>query len=213
MAYSGVAIALLVLLSNHAVAAVEILEVQGNLEHWVVYDSRHSPCAGAGWSHAVNEGATFDLQATSYDESCVVSNWTGRCGPTGFLYAGEILPVTDGSLGWWVFLQSRITVLLSLTEPTQITATRTVNGMLLSPLHTVSLTLPDGSTDDMLAVDSEMDSATRLLDPGVHRVTFSIDANAVWDIPFSYSGLVEVNWEAPVGQDTQTWGRLKSLYR
>ena len=206
-------IGLLGLLSSPTAAAVEILEAQGILEHWALYDSRHSPCAGASWSHAVEEGTTFDLQTSSFDESCVVSNWMGRCEATGFLYSGEILPVTDGELGWWVSLQSRITILLDVTTPTRITAVRTVDGMLSPSLHTVSVTYPDGSTDILLGSDTETDSAERLLGSGVHRVTFSIETDASWDIPFSYSGFVEVNWANPVGQDTPTWGGLKCLYR
>ncbi len=207
-----VVIALVGLLSNPAGAAVEILEAQGFLQHWALYASSHSPCAGASWSHDVEEGTTFDLQATSFDGSCVVSNWMGRCDGSGFLYAGDLPPVTEGLLGWNIHLESQISVLLELTTPTRISAIRSVEGMLSSELHTVVLTLPDGATDVLLGSDPEVNNAERMLSAGIHRITFSIETDSVWNVPFSYSGLVEVNWDGPVGLERQTWGGVKSMY-
>ena len=205
-------IALLGLSSCPALAAVEVLEAQGNLGHWVLYASSHSPCAGASWSHEVEEGTTFDLQTTSYDGSCVLSNWTGSCGSGGLLYSGELSPVTEGPLGWYVHIESQINGLINVTTPTRISAIRSVEGMLSPALHTVLLTLPDGATDVLLGADTEVNSAERMLSAGIHRVTFSIQTDSKWYPPFSYTGLVEVNWGGPVGVETQTWGGIKSMY-
>ena len=213
MASCAVVIALLGSLPHPAVAAVEVLEAQGNLEHWVLYRvASHSPCAGATWSHAVEEGTTFDLQTTSYEGSCIVSNWIGRCDGSGLLFSGEVSPVSEGHVGWFVHLQSQISVLLELTTPTRISAIRSVEGMFSPGLHTVLLTLPGGATDILLGSDSEANSAERLLSAGIYRVTFSIETNGTWDDPFGYTGLVEVTWGNPVGQATQTWGGMKSMY-
>ena len=205
-------IALLVLLSCPTLAAVEVLEAQGNLSHWVLYASSHSPCAGASWSHEVEEGTAFDLQATSYDGSCVESSWSGRSDAGGFLYYGELSPVSEGHLGWNVHLESQISVLLELTTSTRISAIRSVEGMLSPALHTVLLTLPGGASDVLLGSDPGINSAERMLSAGIYRITFSIGTDDVWYPPFSYAGLVEVNWDGPVGVENQTWGGLKSLY-
>ena len=212
MTYWIVVIALMGLLSDTAAAAVEVLEAQGNLQHWVLYASSHGPCAGASWSHEVEEGTTFDLQATSFEGSCVESNWMGRCDGGGFLYAGELTPVAEGNRGWNIYLESQISVLLELTTPTRISAIRSVEGMFSPALHTVLLTMADGTIDVLLGPDAEVNSAERMLSAGIHRITFSIETDSVWETPFSYSGLVEVNWDGPVGLERQTWGGVKSMY-
>ena len=190
----GAAIALLGVLFSPADATVQVLEAEAGLQHWVLCHHCVSPCAGASFTHSVEEGVTFDLQTSSYDGSCVESNWAGQCNSNGFTYNGEILPVIEGDLGWYVYLQSEISVLLDVTSPTRISAVRNIEGMLSPSLHTVSLTLPDGTTHILLG-STATDSAEQLLKPGVHRVTFSIETDELWDIPFSYSGSVEVNWE------------------
>ena len=43
-------------------------------------------------------------------------------------------------------------------------------------------------------------------------VAFSIEILGAWYQPFYYTGLVEVNWDTPVGQEAQTWGGIKSLF-
>ena len=205
-------IAMLGFLSFPAAAAVEVLEAEGNLQHWVLYASSHGPCAGASWSHEVEEGPTFDLQASSFDGSCIVSNWIGRCDAGGLLFSGELSPVFEGPLGWNVHLESQISALLRVTTPTRLSAIRSVEGMLSPALHTVLLTLPDGTTDILLGSDHEANSAERMLSEGIHRITFSIVTDSIWYPPFSYTGLVEVNWDIPVGQETQSWGSMKSMY-
>ncbi len=209
----GAAIALLGLLFSPAIATVEVLEAQANLGHWVLYHGAHSPCSGAYWTHEVDEGTTFDLQFVNSDEGCFVSSWAGHCSSGGFFYSGEISPVTSGIYGWSVYLQCQITVLLDVTTPTWITATRTAEGIYSSSLHTVTLTLPDGASDILLGPDLNTDSAERLLGQGLYRVAFSVGSDWVWSIPFSYSGFVEVTWGEVVGQDTTTWGDIKRMYR
>lgn len=209
----GAAIALLGLLFSPADATVEVLEAQGNLEHWVLYHGGHSPCSGASWSHEVEEGTAFDLRSANNDEGCVVSSWAGHCSSGGFVYSGEISPVTSGTYGWSVYLQCQITVLLDVTTPTWITAARTAEGIYSPSAHTVTLTLPDGTSEILLGPDLDTDSAERLLGLGLFRVTFSIESDWVWSIPFSYSGFVEVNWNGGTGQDAPTWGDIKCMYR
>lgn len=207
------AIVLLGLLFSPAIATVEVLEAQGHLEHWVLYHNSHGPCSVAYWSHEVEEGTTFDLQYANIDEGCFTSSWAGQCGSGGFVYSGEISPVTEGIYEWSVYLQCRITVLLDVTTPTHLTAARTAEGIFSPSAHTVTLTLPDGTSDILLGSDLDIDSAERLLGLGLYRVTYSVESDRVWSIPFSYSGFVEVNWGGAVGQDARTWGEIKCLYR
>ena len=209
----GAAIALLSLLFSPAMATVEVLEAEAQLDHWVLYHGAHGPCSGASYSHEVEEGTTFDLQSANNDEGCIVSSWTGQCDSDGFVYSGEIFPVTWGLYGWSLYLQCQITVLLDVTTPTLLTANRTAEGIYLPSAHTVSVTLPDGTTDFLLGPDNASDSAERLLGLGLHQVTFSLESDWVWHNPFSYSGFVEVNWEGTVGLDARTWGEIKGLYR
>ena len=104
-------------------------------------------------------------------------------------------------------------MLLDVTTPTRITADRTAEGIYSPSTHVVTLMLPDGTSDILLGPDLASDSAERLLGLGLHRVTFSVESDCVWNIPFSYSGFVEVNWEGAVGQDAPTWGDIKCMYR
>jgi len=194
-------------------AEVEVLEAQGHLEFWVVYGSSHGPCAGASWSHEVAEGTTFDLQTTSSDESCIESIWSGRCDAGGLLYSGELLPVPESQLGWWLHLDSQISALIQLTTPTRVSAIRTVEGVFSPELHTVILTFPDGTTEVLLGSNSPADSAERFLNAGIYRITFSVASGSQWPAPLSYTGIVEVNWDHPVEQSTMTWGEVKSSYR
>jgi len=161
----------------------------------------------------VEEGTTFDLQAASYEGSCVGSIWTGRCDANGFLYVGQIDPITEGDLGWLVSIQSSITVLLEVTEQARITSARIADGTLSPAVPTVTLSLEDGTTDVLLGADPAVDEAERLLEPGIHRITFSIDVYDYLYIPISYSGLVEVRWDAPVEVEGSTWGGVKCLFR
>ena len=209
----AVAIVLIGLLFSPAPATVEVLEAEAHLEHWVLYYGAHGPCSGASWSHEVQEGTTFDLLSANNDESCVVSSWAAHCNPGGFIYSGDISPVTSGIHGWSIYLQCQITVLLNVTTPSLLTAARTADGIYSPSVHTVSLALPDGTQDMLLGPDPDTHSAERLLEIGQYRVTFSAESDWVWSIPFSYSGFVEVNWSAVVGQDAQSWDQIKSLYR
>lgn len=206
--------AFLSLLTAPAPAAVVVLEAQGSLEHWVLYDiGSHSPCAGASWYHETAEGTTFDLQTTSFDGSCIDSQWAGRCDDGGLQFSGEMLPVPAGHDGWWVHLESQLSVLLELTTPTVISATRSAEGLFSPALHTVIVTLPSGATEVLLGADDESNSVEGLLGAGIHRITFSIETDSTWDAPFSYTGLVEVNWDNPLAQDSLTWGGIKSYYQ
>jgi len=209
----GAVIALLGILSSPASATVEVLEAEALLDQWVLYHGSHSPCSGASWHHFVEEGTTFDLQTTGFEGGCLESLWEGHCSSEGFAYSGEILPRTSGIYGWYIHFQCEISVLLHVMTPNLITATRAAEGIYTPSAHTVTVTLPDGSSDILLGSDPGIDNAERLLGPGIYRVTFSIDSDWSWSIPFSYSGLVEVNWGDTVGQDTRPWGQIKSLYR
>jgi len=105
-------------------------------------------------------------------------------------------------------------VLLEVTTPTPLTAARTAEGIISPSAHTVTLTLPDGTSDILLGPDHDTDSAERMLGLGLNRVTFSIFYDSqLSSIPLSYSGFVEVNWGGAVGQDARTWGEIKCLYR
>lgn len=206
-------VALLWLLSFPAAAEVVVLEAQSYLDQWALYGSSHGPCGGANWSHEVAEGPTFDLQATGYnDGSCIESNWSARCDGGGLYYSGSWSTVSEGQLGWWVDLDFQISALISLATPTRISAVRTVGGVYSSALHSVFLTLPDGITDNLLGLDSTVNSAERILSAGTYRITFSLVSRGNWSAPSDYNGVVEVNWGNPVGQSVTTWGEMKSMY-
>ena len=201
------------LLSCPAAAEVVVLEAQGNLDHWALYGSSHSPCGGANWSHEVEEGPEFDLQTIGYnDGSCIASSWSGRCDAGGLYYSGSWSTVTEGQLGWWVNIDSQISAHISLTTTTRISAVRTVEGVYPSALHSVILTLPDGTTDDMLGMDSTVNSAERVLGAGTYRITFYLNSRDHWEYPSGYNGVVEVSWVGSVGQRAITWDQMKSMY-
>jgi hypothetical protein len=214
------AITLLWLLSGPAVATVEVLEAQGELLFWVLPSGYRSPLWIGGWIHQTEEGTTFDLLYDSYNGggwAGADSSWAGQCSSDGFVYSGDILftsPINNESrFGFGI--ECQITVLLEVTSsPAPLTAARTVEGFFPPSAHTVTLTLPDGTSDILLGPDHDTDSAERMLGLGLNRVTFSISYDSqFWSIPLSYSGFVEVNWGGAVGQDARTWGEIKCLYR
>lgn len=197
-----------------AAASLEVLEAQGDLSYWVLYDSQHGPCSMDGWSHAVEDGVSFDLQATGSGVGCMAYDWIGRCDETGLVFSGDLNPIVDGGYGWWFYLRLGIRVLLETTAPIRVSAARDVEGVLGPELHTVVLTLPDGSLDVLLGPDGEGDSTERLLDAGIYRIELSVEGDDTWYLPFSYAGLVTVEWgTASMGQGRRTWGGVKSLWR
>ena len=203
----------LVLCPVEASPAVDVLEAEAHLGHWFLYDSRHSPCAGADFAHEVQDGPTFDLLALPFEGGCNPSEWTGRCDAGGFRFTGDIPEVTEGFLGWWVYLRARITVRLELTTTTRVSALRTLEGLWSPAWFTVTVTMPDGSEDVMLGPDPAIGTAERTLAPGTYRVTFFVEADTTEEIPFSHTSLVEVSWGDPVAVEAHTWGAIKSLYR
>ncbi len=208
-----VLITILGLLFSTASVAVEVLEAESSFLFWVLYGSSHGPCVGADWTHEVWEGTSFDLHTTNMSGSCVDYNWLNHCDETGILYSGEFLSAAAGYYGFQVAVENQISVLISLSTPTIIHASRTVSGDVSTNLHTVTALLQDGSTEVLLGEDGTVNSREILLSPGIVRLTFSIDSFSTLAFPFGYSGLVEVRWDNTTGASTQSWDRIKSLYR
>jgi len=103
-------------------------------------------------------------------------------------------------------------ILMELTTPMRVTASRNIEGTLSAALHTVSLALPNGTQDILLGSDGEIHHAERTLEAGTYLVTISIDTYELWDVPFEYSGLIEVSWNSTVASEMQTWSDVKTLY-
>ncbi len=66
----------------------------------------------------------------------------------------------------------------------------------------------------MLGDDLSAQTATRILEAGTYRLTYSIlSENGGGYYPFHYDQFVLVSWSRPVSQSAATWGAVKSIYR
>ncbi len=196
-----------------ALASVEVLEAEGELEYWAMYPAgAHSPCDGIGWSHAPEEGSLFNWEGTS-EWGCIISHWATVCDNTNLVFYGNCQPSFDGTNHWYLYLDAQVTALYRLTTPTLLTATRNVQGLGEYSSHSIVLTDAGGTEDVLLGADGEENSTERFLEPGTYRVTIDISGSENPSYPFETSGFWVVNWEGTVATERGSWDAVKAIYR
>ena len=214
-AFAGTLLVFVFFCAAPAAAEIQVQENYGLVEQWVLYGSNHGPCSLMRWEHETSEGIGFDFHTSSVGEgTCTDSEWALQAHDNGLVYSGSHLHAEEQLYDFHVSVDAQVEALLLLTRPTLVAAHRQVSGVLGAADHTVVVVPVDGAPAVvLLGADPGVEDAEAVLSAGSYRVFLEVHAYEISPAPFSYEGLVTVEWAETVAAEATTWGSIKSLYR
>ncbi len=143
--------------------------------------------------------------------------WVVHCDGDSLVYRGS-WPTIDWAYVLGSSYYVELTCVVEVAQTTRLVASRSVNGVLTTDVHTLTLGLPDGSTQDLLVEGSGPDRIELELQPGTHQVTLL--AYALQSVPITtavdpYLGSIRLDWQDPtaVAVETRSWSSVKATYR
>ena len=212
------AIAIFVSLAGVTLASdhVQMQSADGHLRREIY----GAPSPVPGYCYWDSPGDALTFHATNddgYGNMDCLEPWLVHCDGDSLVFRGQ-WPFLDheyliGS-GYYVDLSCSVT----LDAEMQLTASRSVTGVLVANLHTLVVEFADGSDLVLLDVDSGQDHAFILLPPGTYQLHMHIEAykHTTYGYPIEpYEGEVVARWSDPdpVAVQPVTWSSLKALYR